>query len=301
MQTHHEFSPKFLPFQTTKQRLTSTSGLQVLLEAFEQSKLKQPFADVLPERRSSRSQGAYRLGLIQMASFLRGHDCLADLEEFRSDPMFSEIMRGETAAPRTMGDFLRDFEIQNLSDLNSFLARQAKAYRVQLEKMLKKRFKPSLAPHLRIDSTSHIQHGVKMEGLAYNYKDEWGLESQVIFDELGFCWDMELRSGNTKSGVGASEQLRRSFSAYKFEDEKYLSADSAYCNQDVIKTCLGLGARFTIAANHATTGWENHIPEILKWEKWIYSSEEIKQSESESWFLSRSLGNVDEHREQDFF
>jgi len=30
-----------------------------------------------------------------------------------------------------------------------------------------------------------------MEGLEFNYKGEWGLDSQVIFDELGLCWDME--------------------------------------------------------------------------------------------------------------
>jgi hypothetical protein len=276
MQTHHDFSPRVLPFQVTKQRLTSAGGLQVLIEAFEQSRLKKPFADALPERSSNRSQGSYRLGLIQVASFLRGHDCLADLEEFRKDPMLSEVMRGDTVAPRTMGDFLRDFEVENLLALNSFLSKQAKAYRVQLEKMLKKAFKPTLTPHLSIDSTSHVQHGVKMEGLAYNYKDEWCLDSQVIFDELGFCWDMELRSGNTKSGVGAVEQIRRAFSSYKFDEEKYLSADSAYCNQDVMTTCMGLGCKFTITANQATTGWENHLPEITDWKKWEYSQEQKK-------------------------
>ena len=275
MQTQHDFSPNFLPYKVTKQRLTSAGGLQLLLEAFDKSKLKEPFSAALPERKSSRSQGAYRLGLIQLASFLRGHDCLADLEEFRNDPMLSEVMLGETVAPRTMGDFLRDFDVEQLSKFNLFLATQAKSYRVQLEKMLKKQFKPSLAPHLRIDSTSHVQHGSKMEGLAYNYKDEWCLDSQVIFDELGFCWDLELRPGNTKSGVGAEAQISRAFASYRFSDEKYLSADSAYCNQEVMKTCIRLGVLFTITANQATTGWENHIPEIVKWEPWIYTEEEV--------------------------
>jgi len=274
MRTQHDFTPNFLELNVTNKRLTSAAGLGTLLEAFDQSPLKKPFAKALAERSSPRSQGSYRLGLIQMASFMRGHDCLADLEEFRKDPMLFELMKGETVAPRTMGDFLRDFENTNLNDLNTFLSQQAKAYRVQLEKMLKKQFKPSLAPHLRIDSTSHVQQGVKMEGLAYNYKDEWCLDSQVIFDELGLCWDMELRSGNTKSGVGASEQISRAFSSYKFSDEKYLSADSAYCNQDTIKTCISLGALFTITANQATTGWENHIPEVTKWEPYVYSQEE---------------------------
>jgi hypothetical protein len=139
MNFHHDFSPKFLPLKVTNQRLTSTGGLQTLMEAFDNSKLKEPFANALPERKSRRSQGAYRLGLIQVASFLRGHDCLADLEEFRNDPLLSEVMQGETVAPRTMGDFLRDFDSAEISKMNSFLSTQAKSYRLQLEKMLKKR------------------------------------------------------------------------------------------------------------------------------------------------------------------
>jgi Transposase DDE domain group 1 len=144
--------------------------------------------------------------------------------------------------------------------------------------MLKKRFKPSLAPHLSIDSTAHEQSGVKMEGLAYNYKDQWCLDSQVIFDELGMAWDMELRSGNTKSGVSAGEQIRRAFKAYKFTDEKYLSGDAAYCNQEVMTTNISLGAFFTLTANQATTGWEDHIGTIEKWAPWVYTEEEIKDA-----------------------
>lgn len=278
MNIHHAFRPEFLRLVPTKQRLTSTAGLGTLVEAFDLSPLREPFTKALPERVSPRSSGAYRLGLIQLASFLSGHDCLADLNRFRDDPTLTEVMKGETVAPRTMGDFLRDFDLENLESMNRFLATQAKSYRVQLEKMLKKAFKPSLAPHLSIDSTSHVQSGEKMEGLAWNYKDEWCLDSQVIFDELGFCWDLELRSGNTKSGVGAGSQIRRALSSYKFTDEKYLSGDSAYCNQEVMTTCLSLGAKFTLTANQATTGWENHLPEIADWTSWKYSDEEKEEA-----------------------
>lgn len=274
MHAQHEFTPNFLPFQITNRRLTSAAGLSTLLEAFDQSALKKPFNAALPARKSPRSLGSYRLGLIQLASFMRGHDCLADIEEFRKDPMLMEVLRGDIVSPRTMGDFLRDFEPGHLESLSSFLSQQAKSYRLQLEKMLKKQFKPSLAPHLSIDSTSHVQSGVKMEGVAYNYKDEWCLDSQVIFDELGFAWDMELRPGNSKSGAGAGTQIRRAFAAYKFADEKYLSGDAAYCYQEVMTTCLSLGAFFTLTANQATTGWEDHIESIAKWEPWVYGLEE---------------------------
>lgn len=278
MHAHHEFTPNFLPFQITKRRLTSAAGLATLIEAFDQSPLKQPFRQALPERTSPRSLGSYRLGVIQLASFMRGHDCLADIEEFRRDPMLMEVLRGDIVSPRTMGDFLRDFEELNLVAFNSFLSRQARSYRMQLNKMLKKQFKPNLAPHLSIDSTSHVQSGVKMEGLAYNYKDEWCLDSQVIFDELGMAWDMELRPGNTKSGVGAGAQIRRAFAAYKFTDEKYLSGDAAYCNQECITTSVSMGSFFTFTANQATTGWEDHIDSIVKWEPWVYTQDEIAEA-----------------------
>lgn len=276
MNNQQDFQPKILPFKVSKTQLTSAAGLNTLIDAFDNSTLKDEFIKCLPERSSPRSQGSYRLGLIQLSSFMFGHDCIEDLERFRLDPMLEAIMKGQTVAARTMGDFLRDFEPEHLDRLNRFLSKQSRSYRRQLIRMLKKQFKPNEAPHLTIDSTAHVQRGKKMEGLAYNYKDLWCLDSQVIFDELGFCWDFELRAGNTKSGVRAADQIRRALSAYKFKDEKYLSADSAYCYQEVITTCLALGVKFTLTANQATTGWENHIAEITKWTPWVYTEEQIK-------------------------
>lgn len=269
-----DFTPKILRMDSTKTKLTSVAGLGTVIEAFDVSPLSKKFEACLPDRSSNRSQGSYRLGLIQLASFVRGHDCIDDLVEFRHDETLFQVMRGDTVVPRTMGDFLRDFEDAHLHSGNQFLSEQAKAYRKHLERHLKKPDKPSLAPRLSIDSTSHVQRGQKMEGLAYNYKQEWCLDTQVIFDELGFCWDFELRPGNTKSGVGASEQVRRAFSSYKFNDEKYLSGDSAYCHQEMLKTCLALGVKFTFTANQATTSWEDQIAEINNWQPWVYTEAE---------------------------
>ncbi|NJL25790.1 MAG: hypothetical protein HC902_11845 [Calothrix sp. SM1_5_4] len=53
MHAHHEFTPNFLPFQITKRRLTSAAGLATLIEAFDQSALKAPFSEALPERTSA--------------------------------------------------------------------------------------------------------------------------------------------------------------------------------------------------------------------------------------------------------
>ncbi len=74
------FKPKVLQLEITSEKLTSASGLGTLIEAFDISELSCKFKSTLPIRNGYRSQGSYRLGLIQLASFLRGHDCIDDIE-----------------------------------------------------------------------------------------------------------------------------------------------------------------------------------------------------------------------------
>jgi len=272
------FKPRKLKLVASKKKLTNASGLGMLIESFDSSS-GSGFSHCLPERKSNRSMGSYRLGLTQLSSFLYGHDCIDDIIEFKTDPLLKTVMRGETVLPRTMGNFLRDFSSQNLKALNTFLATQSKSNREHLQELHPKQLGDRI-PHFSIDSTPHEQSGTKMEGLAWNYKDIWCLDSQSMFDDLGFCYGMQLRSGNTKSGVDACELVRSALKNYTFSDKKYLSADSAYCYQDFIKTCLSLGTLFSIAANQATTGWRDHIHEIIHWQKWQYSEQEIKQAEN---------------------
>ena len=83
------------------------------MEVFDQSPLAKGFQEALPPRSANRSAGSYRLGLIQLNSFIYGHDCLEDLEEFRNDPLLEAALKGEVAAPRTIGDFLRDYDLKH--------------------------------------------------------------------------------------------------------------------------------------------------------------------------------------------
>jgi len=274
------FKPRKLKLLASKKKLTNAAGLGVMIEAFDASSLSADFAGCLPERKSNRSMGSYRLGLIQLSSFLYGHDCIDDIIEFRVDPYLAAVMRGETVLPKTMGNFLRDFNVQNINAFNRFLAKQSHSYRKHLSNLYPSKL--DQPPHFSIDSTPHEQSGKKMEGLAYNYKDMWCLDSQSIFDEMGFCYGIQLRSGNTKSGVDAPALINNAFKQYDFKEKKYLSADSAYCNQEIIKLCLSQGITFTIAANQATTGWRGHIDEISNWQPWEYTAKELKRAEEKN-------------------
>lgn len=276
---HEDWHPKYLKFVPTREKLTDATGLGTMIEAFDKSNLARPFAEALPKRTSPRSYGSYRLGLIQLSSIMYGHDSLDDLEEFKTDPALEAIMGGETVAPRTMGDFLRDFEESNLIRLNQYLAEMSYRIRRQMVSVLPLEFKPSGAPHLSIDSTSHEQRAEKMEGVAWNYKEQWCLDSQVVFDEQGLSYGMQLRGGNTKSGVGAGDLIESAFSPWGREDEKYLSGDAAYCNQEVMRVCLERKIHFTLTANDATTGWRGKTEQVENWEPWEYTEEEKEAAE----------------------
>ena len=264
----------------TDDPIITSSGLGPMVEAFHKSPLAKGFYSGLPKRSSARSLGKRRLGLIFLSSLLYGHDAVDDLEEFEGDVFLENFYRGDLPAPRTMVDFLNDFSEKNINDLNSHLTTMGHSIRKQLEMKLPEEYKKG-SLQLSIDSTSHIQHGRKMEGLGPNYKNEICLDSQRISDQYGLTYGFQLRGGSTGKGVGAADLINQAFSATKFKDEKFLSGDSAYLSQNVIKACMANGAFFTITATD-TIKWTKRIEAQdlppLKWEPWIYSEDEKKEA-----------------------
>ena len=137
-----------------------------------------------------------------------------------------------------------------------------------------------------IDSTYHVHYGDLIEGVRWNYKNEWSLESQSAFSNFGLCHHAWLRSGNTKSGTDADKMIKNIFSDSRSQVERKREAkdftrmDSAFCNQNTIKSCLESGIFFTITANKATTFWHQLMTEQgIDWKPWDYSEEELKKFE----------------------
>ncbi|HAR42073.1 MAG TPA: IS1380 family transposase [Bdellovibrionales bacterium] len=252
-----------------EEEMTSYATTGTLIDLFAETPHFPEFIQCLPKRVSNNSYPTEVFALSLMAGFIHGQDSIDDQEEFEDEPGVESAL-GETPKPRATGDWLRDFTDENRKDLNHFLHRQAMSYRKKIAKN-----KPLI---LDIDSTSHVQHGEKMEGLAWNYKKEWCLDSLVAFDEVGLCHGMELRPGNTFSSVGAEQLLESCTTGLSHNDEKYFRADSAFCNEGVLRACLRLGYRFTITA-HENMGWMNDKNEITNWTPWIWSEADVKKAE----------------------
>lgn len=265
-------------------KLTAASGLGTVIEIFDQSGMSAEFKKCLPERVSHRSAGSYLLALMVIAGHIHGVEALSDLAEIKEDPYLMSLFSDEAAAVRTIGDFLRDFEAEHIEKLNAFLNNMSRTLFASLQANLEEKFKPKNLI-VDIDSTYHEHFGEKIEGLAWNYKSEWSIETQVAFNSLGFCHGLLMRSGNTKSGTDAAQQIEKIFQDGRSQLQRrrsgldYLRADSAYCNQEVIKTCLNLGVHFTLTAHDGTTGWKDQFErENVSWSSWEYASEEKEQA-----------------------
>jgi len=160
---------KIIPSET---KLTAQTGLGIFLEIFDKSPLAKEFAQCLPERKSHRSVGSYMLGLLMLAGHIRGVENISSMNRVRNDGYLEELFYDEVAAIRTLGDFLYDFENEHVEKLNLFLNKMAKAIFEQLHVQLPK----NKAPEdfiIDMDSTFHTSYGEAVEGVAYNYKNQW--------------------------------------------------------------------------------------------------------------------------------
>ena len=151
------------------------------------------------------------------------------------------------AAVRTIGDFLRDFEQLNIELMNDFLNTMSRTLFSSLMGCLGDSVEYSDLI-IDMDSTYHEHFGEKIEGVAWNYKNEWSIETQVAFSSLGFCHGVQMRPGNTKSGTDAASAIERIFQdarsqlARKREGRDYFRADSACCYQEVIRSLPEYGS-----------------------------------------------------------
>lgn len=264
-------------------RLTSSSGLGFFLEIFDQSPLSIHFKHCLPERKSHKSVGSYLLGLLMLAGHIKGVQNISSMRRVMFDDYLRELFHDEVAALRTLQDFLYDFEESHIDQLNLFLNNMAKSILEHLRRQRPNQVGKNFI--IDMDSSHHVHYGDEIEGLWYNYKNQWCLESHVAFDQFGLCHGIELRPGNTKPGSGAAAFIEKIFTDHRqqrlrrLEGLDYFRGDSAYCNQEVIKKCFELGLHFTITAHKATTQWDRQIEKMgLDWQPFEYSEEDVQKA-----------------------
>ncbi|MEZ4741144.1 MAG: transposase [Bdellovibrionota bacterium] len=121
---------------------------------------------------------------------------------------------------------------------------------------------------LDIDSTSHAQHGKKMEGVEFCYKKFRALDSIVAFDELGFQYWHDVRPGSTYTSNGSSQIIHEIFSRIPTgnrEQRRIVRGDSGFSNVEFYNACAVKGAGFVCAAKR-TDKFKERVARIKNWE-----------------------------------
>lgn len=224
----------------TRKALSATSGLYFMDEAWRMLVLDKNLAPHLPKNMIATKTPSEAKFKAMTLAITAGADCLEDMEKLAEDPAFVVLNHGKLNAANTYGQFLATFTHGQCQSLNQRLRDTAFRLRRAL-------FPQERQFILDIDSTDSTQSGEKMEGLAFNHKNNWGLDSIMAFDQFGFEYWHEVRSGNTFTANGSHNIIAEVFGSCPKHTAKILRADSGYCNTDVFNACYRQAADFIIA------------------------------------------------------
>lgn len=231
--------PVRINIDETPQRLSARGGLVLWREILDQLALEKKLASSLPTYKIATAATSYEKFEAVVLGLAAGGDCLDEMDRLASDPAFDAVT-GELVTARSYGDYLRMFDSQLLKNLKYALIDNAVELRTRLG-LLGDSFT------LMLDSTDHKQHGKKMEGLEKNYKGNWGLDSLVAFDELGFQLWSDVRKGATFTANGSGEVIHAVFKRLPRKVKRMVLADSGYCNFAFFNACANAQAKFACA------------------------------------------------------
>jgi hypothetical protein len=241
----------------TPQNLSARGGLVVWREVLDHLGLEKKLSKALPTYKIATAASSYEKFEAMVLGLAAGSDCLDEMDRLAADPAF-EAVTGELVTARSYGDYLRHFEPMLLKELQYALIDNAIELRTRLG-LLKDSYT------LKLDSTDHKQSGKKMEGLETNYKGNWGLDSLVAFDELGFQLWSRVRKGATFTANGAAEVIHEVFKRLPRKVKRMVLADSGYCNFAFFNACANAQAKFACCMRSMM--YEPLVARVTKWER----------------------------------
>lgn len=276
---------KNISLQLTNKDFSANTGIIFFDQLFEELNLSKKLSRILP--RKMKNKGVSQLNKFKslLFAFISGADSISDLDSLRNDKLFSYLTNGGVAS-RTMSDFIRTFsdrKIELLQDLLVEMALKLRAASTDDKDFI-----------LSMDSTPHEHYAKKMEGVAWNYKNYWCLDSQNAYDQYGFSYLFHLRPGNTHSGKDSELWIRKVFSKVPNNYTRYFRADSAYGKHAVYSALKAANAKFTIVLrNNIAKYVRNKNMSTMIWKKTdIYFLDSNECEVSMGLYPIKELGNL---------
>ncbi|MBT4792582.1 MAG: IS1380 family transposase [Halobacteriovoraceae bacterium] len=250
---------KTIKIESTTQTFSSHSGLFLFEEIWKQFKLDKRVKFLLPRKKKNLGPTQVNKFKSLLYSFAIGNDCLADIDTSNKDVLFSELT-GKVAA-RTHSDFLKSFGNRHAQRLQELLINLSFEIRCKFFAEDKKFI-------LSMDATPHEHYSKKMEGMSWNYKNMWCLDSQNAYDQFGFSYLFDLRPGNTHSGKDSERWIHEIFKRCPPHLEKWFRADSAYGKQEVYRALQAKDVKFAIVLRDNISSYvRRKSRNLLNWKK----------------------------------
>ncbi|RLE39771.1 IS1380 family transposase [Candidatus Woesearchaeota archaeon] len=231
---------------------------------------------ILPKNKIEPGTSSYEKFKALCLGFIAGADSLDDMYKLSTDPGFFETL-GYVNAANTYGEYLRSFSTLEIKKLNEKLIETA----LELRSKSHKRDKDFI---LDVDSTPCVQHGIKMEGLAYNYKSLWCLDSIQAYDQYGFEYSMDIRPGSTYSSDGAETIIHNVFKRVPEKLKRYFRGDSAFAKNEVFKALDAKSVKFAIAMRENV--YNSFIWRIDNWKNSKLKFHDRRETEIGHWFYT---------------
>ncbi len=251
---------KNISIESINKDFSSFGGIKIYDLLYKLLKTREQTQSLLPRKKLNSGISQHDKFKTLIFKFICGGDCLDDLDWLRLDTLFKNLTSGGIAST-TAGEFIRSFSSRSIELLEEQLTLLALKQRQIL-------FPKDKVFELAIDSTPHVQTGLKMEGLQYDYKNNWGLNSLNAYDQYGFSYGFQLRSGSTYSANGSGAMIRNILNKVPKGMKKKVRGDSAFCNLEVMNTCFAAEAKFALAmkANVYNTILEKN-KNTIKWRR----------------------------------
>ena len=243
---------KNISLELTHKELSANTGLIFFNHLFENLNLSKRLSRILPKKKRNRGPSQINKFKSLLFAFAAGADSLSDIDDFDGDKLFSTLSDGGVAS-RTIGDFLRSLSSRKIQLLQDLLVDMAFALRRTIHN--------DNDFILTMDSTPHEHFAKKKEGMSWNYKNYWCLDSQNAYDQHGFSYLFDLRPGRTHSGKDSELWIRKIFSRIPSGVNRFFRADSAYGKHAVYEALEAADAKFAIVLRDSVA---RHV---RKWNK----------------------------------
>lgn len=177
-------------------------------------------------------------------NMILGGDCLRDLDVLRGDAGLHELLGvASLLAPTSAGEYLRQFELGDLTALHNVLGTLAARMRPH---------QTSTRVTFDLDASLYEQCSTRKDGSRKNYKGQVGYYPLFCFwaeeDELVYS---HLLRGNARAVTKAEYVLRQALRLVPAEKPRFLRADSEFYDWDFIALCEQERITYAITADQS--------------------------------------------------